>query len=605
MRTLSRVLLVVLALAGALALAAQVSPEWAVSFGEAGYADETGGFTLAFDATGNLYVSGSYYSSISFGSHTLSSPQPGWAQYVAKKSPGGDWLWAATADGDMGSFGRNYVDPWGNCFLYGQYNGTLNLGPFTIVNPYPTEPYQRPHGYWAQLDPAGNWQWAENVPMDYVSGLWRDFSGNYFLCGYVRDPLNDIHDTKAIKLDPARQPVWNTLVGTDLFSRSIQVDDAGGIHYVCDFNYLLLNPAGSVVQSVQLPGAFKDFALAPDGSKYYRGFLSEPGSFGDIPFSGGGFLAKMGAGGTTWEWVEPEGSLSLFYEGGVAVDNTGGVFISGDFTGTRTFGELTLANTGGEDLYIAKISSDGVWQWAKQGGGSTYSDKVRTNGLEVDASGNIYPWGTFQGNVEFGISQLATGSSSESNRFIALMKQPTLTLLTPEPGDVWPLGTTQTVTWDYEGKWDPKILAFFLRPQAGPSDPIYIGSADADDETIPAPVAYPNLTEGDYELEGVLVYTTVRDSVPISIDWPACLPPESVHIQVVGADKVITWDPVTQNVNGQPQTPSGYQVYMSGNPDAGFFPYTSPVTECSFTDYDGGPYRRFYRVKAIYNGPGE
>jgi hypothetical protein len=582
-----------------LLLMAQALPEWAVSFGEAGSDDEIGGFSLSIDPTGNLYVSGSYYSSISFGSHSLSSPQTGVDLYVAKKPLTGDWLWAAGGICDVSVFGRNYIDAAGNCFIYGEYLGTLCLGAHTLVNPNPSLPIQFPQAFIAQLDGAGNWLGAQNIPLNILGGICRDGSGNFYLCGYNQE----FHENKVLKLDPDLQPVWTSIafIGANS-SRAIHVDSGGTVHYVASNLLLRMDPTGAVMGNVPLPGAFKDFAFAADGSKYHRGFASGALDFGDIPFAGGGFLAKLNAA-NAWAWVLPDGATDANEKGGVATDGSGNAYISGAFTGTRAFAELTLTNTGGEDLFIAKADSDGEWLWAKQGGGPLSGDMVGQNGLEVGPTGNIYPCGSFRGTIGLGSATLASSSLTEADLFLALMNQPTLTLIAPEPGAVWTMGSVYPVIWGFTCHWAPGGLDLSI--SSIPEGDVVLESDDVSDVDagILLVTCPSGLDHGDYELQLSYSDSQTSSSADIIIDYPASLPPENVQIRRESNDVVVTWEPVTQNVNGQPQTPSGYQIYMSPHPDCDFFAYGNPVTECSFTDHDGAPYRRFYRVVALYDGP--
>ena len=61
--------------------------------------------------------------------------------------------------------------------------------------------------------------------------------------------------------------------------------------------------------------------------------------------------------------------------GGIAVDSSGNAFVTGHFVlNATTFGNTTLMTSGGSDVYIAKLSSSGEWQWAVRAGGSSWDD---------------------------------------------------------------------------------------------------------------------------------------------------------------------------------------------------------------------------------------
>lgn len=85
----------------------------------------------------------------------------------------------------------------------------------------------------------------------------------------------------------------------------------------------------------------------------------------------------------------------------VAVDTDGNVYICGFFSGTINFGGgISLTSSGGQDMFVAKYSSTGFISWARSGGSSTNAD--RANALAVDNSGNVYVTGEFSGSANYG-----------------------------------------------------------------------------------------------------------------------------------------------------------------------------------------------------------
>jgi hypothetical protein len=93
---------------------------------------------------------------------------------------------------------------------------------------------------------------------------------------------------------------------------------------------------------------------------------------------------------------------------GVAVNANGDIFVTGNYTGSATFGSTTLNSAGGQDMYVAKWNSGGGWAWAVSGGGSgdDYSYGIALNGS------NIYVTGTYNANASVaGTSLTNTGGS--------------------------------------------------------------------------------------------------------------------------------------------------------------------------------------------------
>ena len=99
------------------------------------------------------------------------------------------------------------------------------------------------------------------------------------------------------------------------------------------------------------------------------------------------------------------------YVNGVASDSSGNLFVAGRYRGAVNFaGGALSSSAGSDDVFVAKYSAGGSYQWA-QGFGSTGSDSAA--GVAVDGSGNVVVAGSFQGTVNFGGGPLtATASNS-------------------------------------------------------------------------------------------------------------------------------------------------------------------------------------------------
>jgi hypothetical protein len=83
----------------------------------------------------------------------------------------------------------------------------------------------------------------------------------------------------------------------------------------------------------------------------------------------------------------------------VARDATGNVFVVGAFSGTLSFGALTLTSAGLSDIFVAKLGPTGTPLWARSFGDSKNQS---ARGVAVDAAGNVIFTGQFVGSVNFG-----------------------------------------------------------------------------------------------------------------------------------------------------------------------------------------------------------
>lgn len=100
-------------------------------------------------------------------------------------------------------------------------------------------------------------------------------------------------------------------------------------------------------------------------------------------------------------WVETFGGAQSDRGLGVAVDVLGNVFVCGFYTGSVNFGNgVSLSSNGGQDAFVVKLDQNGIALWAKTGGSSGGSD--RANAVAVDGSGNVIITGQFSGAANFG-----------------------------------------------------------------------------------------------------------------------------------------------------------------------------------------------------------
>jgi hypothetical protein len=154
-------------------------------------------------------------------------------------------------------------------------------------------------------------------------------------------------------------------------------------------------------------------ALDGSGNVYVTGsFMGTSVDFDPDPLavdfhsSNGGsdiFLSKFDSSGTflwarTWGGSE-SGDSSLDYGYGVAVDESGYVYVTGWFSGTSVdfnpdpVSDDPHSSNGALDIFLSRFDSSGTFLWARTWGG--ISDDYG-EGVAVDGSGNVYVTGSFQ-----------------------------------------------------------------------------------------------------------------------------------------------------------------------------------------------------------------
>jgi hypothetical protein len=103
------------------------------------------------------------------------------------------------------------------------------------------------------------------------------------------------------------------------------------------------------------------------------------------------FVAKWSPATNSFVWLQAMGGQGYDWATGIAVTNTG-VYVAGNFrSSTATFGSTTLLNSGGADVFVAKLQEAGSTAslaWVQQAGGS--GDDL-ANALTVSGSA-LYLW---------------------------------------------------------------------------------------------------------------------------------------------------------------------------------------------------------------------
>ncbi len=121
------------------------------------------------------------------------------------------------------------------------------------------------------------------------------------------------------------------------------------------------------------------------------------------------FVAKFTAGGV-YLWSKRLGGVASEGATSIAVDASDNIFVGGYFSSTTDLGGGALISAGGVDMFVAKYSATGTYQWAKAYG-SSGNDSLYS--LAVDKrSGDVIITGSFSGSaINFGGATLVQGQT--------------------------------------------------------------------------------------------------------------------------------------------------------------------------------------------------
>ncbi len=190
-------------------------------------------------------------------------------------------------------------------------------------------------------------------------------------------------------------------------------------------------------------------AAAPDGGAYVCSVetFTQQGDRLDLPY---GFIAKYSATGEE-EWVSTVGAGQFAGCSSLAVAPDGSVFATGE--GWRP-GESSGSGT----AYVAKIASNGAWQWFTLMGGS----RGAGSGITVLSDGTVAATGRFKVSGAFGSTTLSDESTDGSttpggafygNGYVVALDPQSGVVTDVEhlasPNLVWPSSIAGTVNGSY------------------------------------------------------------------------------------------------------------------------------------------------------------
>jgi hypothetical protein len=355
---------------------------------QAGGRTDDKGYGIAVDANGNSYVTGSFGSSATFGTTTLTISGDYYDIFVAKLDSNGNWLWAKQAGGT----GEHYsygiaVDANGNSYVTGYFWSSATFGTTTLTSIGLNDTFV------AKLDSNGNWLWAKQAGgtnYDYGYSIAVDSTGNSYVTGGFEE---------------------SATFGTTTLTNSGNIDifvtklDSNG-------SWLWAKQAGGT-------GWFTGHSIVVDanGNSYVTGVFSGSATFGTTTLTSYLFqdilVAKLDSNGN-WLWANQASGASSDMGYSIAVDADDNSYVTGYFEQSATFGNISLPSSGDKDIFVAKLDNYGNWLWAKKVGNSNVDEG---NSIVVDANGNSYVTGYFRESATFGSTTLT--SSGYQDIFVA------------------------------------------------------------------------------------------------------------------------------------------------------------------------------------------
>jgi hypothetical protein len=332
---------------------------------------------MAVDNKGDTYLTGYDDGKGTCGSHTLSSAG-GADIFAIKVSAAGKVLWVRTWGGSGWDTGGDVaVDDKGNVYVSGYFEGTASFGTASAVAKGKDDLFVvrlDAQGAFKWLTTVGGAGWDKARTVAAVPGGGAVISGSYqqtVTFGGKTFTSKGSSDVFISKLDDKGQLVWTTVAGGSSsfgdWGRNLAIDSSGAIFLTGSFSHtatfgtqtLTAKGGNSNLFAAALTAAGAFSWVTSHGNTASSGYGIHIGPTGDLFVSAavkgqGQTVIRYSTAGKELGSLHPTGTTNAGT--GLGVDKAGYLFVAGGFFGAVTFGKTTLTSKGGtfEDAFLWK-----------------------------------------------------------------------------------------------------------------------------------------------------------------------------------------------------------------------------------------------------------
>ena len=336
------------------------------------------GRKIALDSSGNIYVTGYYWSTVDFGGGNVTS-NGNWDAFLLKLNSSGTFQWVKSYGSNYNDLGRDVaIDSNDNIYMLGNYRGTVDFGGGDENGAVNGDIFL------VKFNSSGVFQWV------YTAGA------------------SSADDSRALALDSSDNPYI-----TGSFQSTVNF---GGGNITAantdDLFILKLNSSGAY-QNIYTSNIFttqkgKGLAVDSSGNIYATGTFSGTVDFGggNITTSGNDiYLLKLNSS-LAFQWVKrfavDNGEASLALGLAVTVDEDGNVYSVGQIGSTIDLGGGSQIFGGQNDAYIVKYDSSGSFQWSKTFGSGSQNNIDKAQDIVIDSNGFVIAVGEVESqNIDF------------------------------------------------------------------------------------------------------------------------------------------------------------------------------------------------------------
>ena len=361
-------------------------------------------FSVATDASNNVYVTGYYDGTVDFdpgAGNAYLTDNGGVDVFVLKLNSDGDFQWVKS----MGGFGndRAYaitIDADGNIYSAGEFYSTVDFDPGAEEFLLSASGGSNPDFYIQKLDTDGNFIWAKRVgnsSAEQIYNLTVDNSGNVISTGGFRGTVD---------FDPGASVAHlSSGINSDLFVLKLSSNgdylwaiNGGGSDFC-----LGVGVGTDDSENVYVTGAFEgvvDVDPSIDG-------VFDIVSFGD---SEDAFLLKLNSDGE-FVWAKDYGFSGTDFGSALTVSDLNNVYVSGVFRHTVDFdpneGISEISSEGQTDIFLQKFDTDGNLIWVRSVGTSLDEDAGYKIAVDSDENSTIISYVNY-GSLKMTVTSFAS-----------------------------------------------------------------------------------------------------------------------------------------------------------------------------------------------------
>ena len=338
--------------------------------------------------------------------------------FVIKMQPNGHCSWVANVTlSGAGSVKTGWAmnsithDFYGNSYVVGTMTGshtgqsktyTFNENiSFTLSSSVDGK------GFVGKINPQGEWQWVKilngTTSHSEITSIDANMQGDIIVGGRYGAGLST-HAVGSLIFDSLTIPSSNSGYKRAIFVASISESGVWNWAKNAIHNY------NSGYEDSTINGLVIDSNGNTVVTGFFSGFTSGSGiiTFGTISLTidynnvKGTYVAKIDSNGV-WQWAQKFNShTSANYGYSIDTDSNGDIFIAGEFYGDVSINSTTISAGGNSQCFVGKLLNNGSWDWLKE----VDSSGSACYSIATDVHDNALVTGKYNKVANFGGIQL-------------------------------------------------------------------------------------------------------------------------------------------------------------------------------------------------------